>query len=88
MLEHTIVIYIIGLLLTVIGVFLLRLLKQIDRLIEIVGELKSALIEHQGTVSVIEEKIGFHAKALEDMNKLWELVRSLQTDMTVLKSKE
>ena len=85
--DHSITIYIIGLLLTVIGVFLLRLLKQIDRLIEIVGELKSALIEHQGTVSVIEEKISFQSKEIEDMNKLFDRVRAVESDIIEMKAR-
>ena len=79
--------YIIGILLAVIGVFLFRLLSQIDQLIAIVAELKSTIIEHKGDVSVIKEQITFHAKEIDEMNKLWDRVRAVENEITGIKAR-
>lgn len=86
-------IYMITLLLTVIGVFLLRLLHQIDQLtnqfrdlIEIVAVVKTALVEHKGDVLVIKEQINNHTQDIKDMNLLFDRIRIVENELTGIKA--
>ena len=86
-------IYVITLLLTVIGVFLMRLLHQIDELttqfkdlIDIVAVVKTALVEHKGDVLVIKEKIENNTKDIQDMNMLYDRIRLVENEITGIKA--
>jgi len=88
-----ILIYVITLLLTVIGVFLMRLLNQIDELttqfkdlIDIVAVVKTALVEHKGDVLVIKEKIENNTKDIQDMNMLYDRIRLVENEITGIKA--
>ena len=84
--PNEIIIYVGTVLLAVIGVFLMRLLRQIDQLITIVAEVKTALIEHKGDVLVIKEQVSNHTKELDDINLLWDRVRIVENDITGIKA--
>lgn len=87
-------VYVVGLLLGIVGVFLLRLLAQIDKvtsqfneLIVIVGDLKTTLVEHKGDVMVIKEQISTHARDIEDINKIWDRMRNVESEVAIIRSK-
>jgi hypothetical protein len=87
-------VYVVGLLLGIVGVFLLRLLAQIDKvtaqfneLIVIVGDLKTTLVEHKGDVMVIKEQISTHARDIEDINKIWDRMRNVENKVAIIESK-
>lgn len=91
--PNELLIYVITLLLTIIGVFLLRLLHQIDQLtnqfkdlIEIVAVVKTALVEHKGDVLVIKEKIQNQTKDIQDMNGLYDRIRLVENEITGIKA--
>ena len=84
--QNEIILYAGTILLAVIGVFLMRLLLQIDQLITIVAQLKTALLEHKGDVMVIKELVSNHTKELDGINLLWDRVRNVENDTTRIKS--
>ena len=87
-------VYVVGLLLGIVGVFLLRLLAQIDKvtaqfneLIIIVSDLKTTLVEHKGDVMVIKEQISTHARDIEDINKIWDRMRNVESEVAIIRSR-
>ena len=100
--DHPTFLYLIGafvgILLAVIGVFLKRLLKQLDdrseqfdikfdRLLEKFDLLNSTIFEHKADVEVIKEQIHTHARDINSMNNLFDRVRHIESELSGIKVK-